>query len=505
MNNSERLEMLCERNFSRLGAVFETKHNQYFYDTGTGKVFGCESAEFQVLKYLTQTSNFKEITSLSLSNDEKNNAIQNIIELMDEEHILQHPQTVKLQKQTGQQALNQLILEITEDCNLRCKYCIYQETSKNFRTFHNVYMTWDVAKKAIDYALSHADHILFIGFYGGEPLLNFNLMRKCIDYVELHKENKTIYYSMTSNLTLMSKEIATYLSMLPKLTILCSIDGPEEIHNQYRVTLACDGSFKNTMKGFIHIRDALGGRAADVLSVNSVVCPPYKTEKFEQLKHFFDDRTIFPIGMKFRCSYVNSDSLKDQNLFQNITSLEGFYRLDMYQTDPIKSWAIQGITENDPSLYIRSIEYTSLEKIQNRFLQTKPSHYISRNGCCNVGVDWLYVTVKGNLKICEKIGSSPSLGSVFTGLNAVTINQQYKTAYDLGLTSCNDCWAVHLCNICYACCYNENGYDHEKKTQMCHGTRNHIINSLIEYHQILETNEDIMDEMDFGFIYGFDE
>ena len=89
----------------------------------------------------------------------------------------------------------------------------------------------------------------YITFYGGEPLLNFNLLKQCIEYVKSLNLSNTIMYSMTTNLTLMTKEIADYLAGVPNFTVVCSIDGNKELHDEHRKGPDGCGSFERAMEG----------------------------------------------------------------------------------------------------------------------------------------------------------------------------------------------------------------------------------------------------------------
>ncbi len=74
----------------------------------------------------------------------------------------------------------------------------------------------------------------YITFYGGEPLLNFSLIKQCVEYVKTLNCSNTIMYSLTTNLTLMTQEIAEYLASVPNFTVVCSIDGNQELHDEHR-------------------------------------------------------------------------------------------------------------------------------------------------------------------------------------------------------------------------------------------------------------------------------
>lgn len=126
----------------RLGKVFKTEKNYYFYDTGTGKVAKLNSNVYIVLKSLLEGMPVEDIKNLQLSKSEFEDAISEIKSAMENEHILQAP---PLKTLTGdavtelddilENKVENVTLEVTEKCNLRCKYCIYHPSHPEYRAF----------------------------------------------------------------------------------------------------------------------------------------------------------------------------------------------------------------------------------------------------------------------------------------------------------------------------------------------------------------------------------
>lgn len=490
----------------RQGTVFETRNGKYFYDAGTGKVFGCEDNEYEVLKYLTLKDDEEASNYFKMSDDEFDLTVSKIIDLIAAEDILQSPTNINFEKNTKEElmknvdtTLEHMVLELTEDCNLRCKYCIFSEKFNNFRTFTREKMNWEIARAALDYAKEHSDNKITIGFYGGEPLMNFPLMRKCIEYCqETFDENKEVLFTFTSNLTLMTKEIAEYLATVKQCKITCSLDGPKDIHNEFRVAHNDLGSFELTMRGLKTLIDALGKKAEDSISIYSVVSPPFAIEKFERMKYFFNQLTWLPSSTIFNMAYVDNSGLEDEDSNKEIFALkkEHYESNEMERTDPIMSWALGEVCASRMSQYEINIVREDLIGTHFRPLLKKPLALMARNGCCTPAQKRLYVTTSGEFHVCEKIGDSPAFGNVITGVDIDRLHKYYIEEYEtLSKEECSNCWARYLCKVCYPSCYDEAGINVDKKKEACLNMRSRAKNRLIEYYQILEENPDYLYDM----------
>jgi uncharacterized protein len=133
--------------------------------------------------------------------------------------------------------LKQIVFEVTEKCNLKCKYCGLSDLYHSYHVRSNRDFSFKKAKLMIDYLVNiwKDNHIVdtvlrfAVSFYGGEPLLNIHLIEKIIDYVEqLTIRGKQIHYSMTTNAMLLDKHIDFLAEK--KVNVLISLDGDE--HSQ---------------------------------------------------------------------------------------------------------------------------------------------------------------------------------------------------------------------------------------------------------------------------------
>jgi len=130
----------------------------------------------------------------------------------------------------------QLTLEVTHQCNLACEYCVYGRHYDQTRQRNDMPMSLDTAKHAIARFLSHKPKRAVIGFYGGEPLIEFELMRDIVAFAEelAAQSGVEAAFNITTNGTLLSDEKIHFL-VAHKFAVFISLDGNKETHDRYRV------------------------------------------------------------------------------------------------------------------------------------------------------------------------------------------------------------------------------------------------------------------------------
>lgn len=136
------------------------------------------------------------------------------------------------------------IFVMTNQCNLKCIYCQAQD----HLAMQKGMMSIEAGRKSIDIALQSPHKHLTFEFQGGEPLLNFNVIRQMIEYAEQVKGDKQICYTLVSNLSLLTEEMAEFL-LFHKVSICTSLDGPESIHAKNRLAFGKTNSYKAMLRG----------------------------------------------------------------------------------------------------------------------------------------------------------------------------------------------------------------------------------------------------------------
>jgi len=163
------------------------------------------------------------------------------------------------------QPITRLELFLTENCTLNCDYCFVASKKKGHR------MSWETAKKAVDFLMIQSSNLseIHITFIGGEPLLEFPLMKRIACYAESCAEQygKNINYAVTTNGTIMSNEIAEF-AQKHCFNYLLSIDGNKETHDLHRKTYDGKGSYEMLTEKNFHLLKSIQGWMGARVTVN---------------------------------------------------------------------------------------------------------------------------------------------------------------------------------------------------------------------------------------------
>lgn len=502
--NNMFLKLKGDYRFSRLGKTFETKNNKYFFDSGTGKVFQVTDNVHKVLENLAYKDSFENLLSLDMEENDLLEALMIIKDTVEKENMLMSP-VISDMEHTDLEYLredsfpvSQVTFELTERCNLRCKYCVYQEEQGGFRTFGERDMTIDIIKNVIDLLAKSPNHEVFVTFYGGEPLLRFDLLKGCVDYCKEVLANKKVSYNLTTNATLINEEIAEYIASLGDHFTTISIDGPKEIHNDNRVFYNGEGSFDKTISGLKKLIKAEGENAKENININAVLGKK-DTQTFDTVQAFFNSQEWLPKGISVSTSYVDSGDVEFEYLGVDTEEDLNFTKKNIEPfgedaIDPLKHWFFKQVNNTGQNLESNNIISKhdvdrGLHSIHSRMITDKPIPRYWVNGCCTPGSRRLYIASNGDFKLCEKMGPSPSIGNAFSGIDLNKIEKHYLKDYISETKKlCNDCWAVRLCNLCYLNCYDENGVHMSYRHLECLFKRRRVEQDLKIYHEILENN-----------------
>lgn len=484
-------------NNQRFGMVFSTSEDShYYYDSGTGKVVRCNEEEKKIIS---------QILNNELDVDVASSQYSEFGDFIKKENLFACPEKRKFKYPSKEEfneliksSCEQIILELTEACNLRCGYCIYNEHHSDFRSFGTKNMSFDIAQKSIDYVLRDYNRDKFaLTFYGGEPLVNFDVMRKSIEYTKEKFPNLQLHISFTTNLTLLTEEMVEFFSSLEQdsVDIMCSLDGPEVLHDKYRRYQNGKGSFSAAIKGFRMLLEKYYNRdEKKTISINCVMAPPYSRAKFEKVNAFFYEELGMPKEIKCNYAYLDKgDMVFDFD--QNKIIVDDDRR--KLESCPLEEWAVDGIFAGREAQRYFDIVSTDMSRVSNRMKSQDgiiEATYL--HGNCIPGQRRIYITVDGDFKVCEKVGSAPVLGNYKNGYDFDKAYKLYIEEYAKYFENiCNHCWARSMCAICYERTMGENGVKPNIENAVCDGSRRVIKDLFVNYYRFFEKDKKMLGDL----------
>jgi len=336
-----------------------------------------------------------------------------------------------------------ITFQLTQRCNLRCTYCPYSATGNyGHRNHSDASMSIETAKKAIDFFLSNAvdSSNMHIGFYGGEPLLEFELIKICINYIENEYSDCAISYGLTTNGTLLTMEKYKYLSS-KGFNIIVSIDGPKPIHDRYRVFFNGSGSYDVIMANLEKIRSNYPESSKNI-AINTVfgpqqddLCNELVFSNLDDVKHYNNISMSLLSNLYLDTPYQYSEAF-------GATYQRELCKLLLYLVGKIRLELTSKVISSTISTYDR--EYHRL------FRMEKFPEVLHPSGTCIPGADRLFVNVYGDLYTCEKVSERSSktrIGNIESGI-AVEKVKELLNIGSLVSDHCKKCWVIFHCSIC---------------------------------------------------------
>jgi uncharacterized protein len=371
----------------------------------------------------------------------------------------------------------QLILNITERCNLRCRYCTYSGLYAHHRRHGTQDMPREIACQAIDRFLANLGEEPCLSFYGGEPLLRLDLIQELVAYAEA-RAARPLHYAITTNGTLLDKAARDFLRA-KAFGVLVSLDGPQEVHDRYRVDASGHGSFAREVARLESFRaeDEVYYRQHVGFSVVSV--PPSSLAAVDDFFHAHpvtrDCRVAFSFmapgyGDKFEPPSVPVDH---ESPHQEAALQRQFF-------DQVQTHARAG-----------GLKRAMFERGFVRFFhrpKTPLGEELPLNGCCIPGSRRLFVTAAGTLFACERVDERYPLGTVDTWI-APLLLERLLSDYVIAGQDCFHCWACRLCTECFSTRRIGAATVADRQAD-CEQTRDRLHRLLVDYYRVFEEQED---------------
>lgn len=417
--------------------LFKTSIGNYLYDVNTDAILKISRNLYNYLDNLDEFADIDENLKEEIELLEGNGFLKG-----KPNRIVKHPATDYINEYL-ENRVSSIVLQVTQNCNMKCSYCVYSGGYKN-RTHNNSNMTFDMAKKGIDFLIEHSSDLeeLLIAFYGGEPLLNFKLIKQCVEYIKEETLGRTVHFNMTTNLTLLTSEIAEFLYE-NKFSILISMDGPEEIHDKNRVFANGEkGAHKKVIENIKYIKDTYPDWISKI-QVNVVVD---QREDFKTVNEYFKTEKLFS-DIDILYSFISNNNVKNRVITSEDCKMNEeyeYFKMLLYKIEKISKDSVSPLLRADNLL----IGQNRVGKQRTR--RNEIPLCTHHGGPCIPGTRSLFMNVNGDFYPCEKVSEEYDfncIGNIYKGFD-------YEKIYNMlnleNITSeeCKNCWAYDYCSVC---------------------------------------------------------
>ncbi|NDO48643.1 thioether cross-link-forming SCIFF peptide maturase [Lachnospiraceae bacterium MD335] len=340
--------------------------------------------------------------------------------------------------QNRETVVKALCLHIAHDCNLKCQYCFAEEGEYHGR---RALMSFEVGKKALDFLVANSGHRvnLEVDFFGGEPLMNWQVVKDLVAYGRsLEKpHNKKFRFTLTTNGVLLDDDIIAFANK-EMANIVLSVDGRKEVHDKMRPMAGGQGSY-------------------------DLIIP-----KFQKVAESRNQTNYYVRGT---FTHFNKDFAADVCHLADL----GFRQISVEPVVASES-APYALTEEDLPALLAEYDKLAAEMIKrkkegNAFnffhfmidLKGGPCVYKRLSGCGS-GTEYLAVTPWGDFYPCHQfVGQEEFLmGNVDDGITNTDIREAFKTCNVYSKEKCKNCFAKFYCSGgCAANSYNFHGSIHD--------------------------------------------
>ncbi len=423
-------------NAKPLVLLYKTPLGHYFYETNRNEIVSVNENLYQYIKGILTEDNSETV---EVSEETK----EEYLELQEYGYLsppcvqnVQHPLTGQLHKFLARK-VDKITLQVTQNCNLRCSYCIYSENSNLGQRSHSLNtMSLEVAKKALEFYRDHSldSDMAAITFYGGEPLLEFSRIKEIVAYAEEIFEGKKILYSITTNATLLNKEIIDFL-LVHNFSITLSMDGPKDVQDKNRKFKNGQGSFDIVMKNIQLLYHKNPDRMKNV-TISMVIDP---AQDYSEIVTLFLIPELRDVKLSYTMVEQDAELLSPSREYLEKYHYDFFLALMEYFRHDNKQYSSK-LVERDMDAFKTGI---------SRFKTNILSPTTAPGGPCVPGKMRLFVNSFGELYPCERVNEDccMKIGTVDGGFDYDQINFMLNIGR-LTADKCKSCWAFQKCSIC---------------------------------------------------------
>lgn len=413
-------------------------------DVCSGSVHAVDQVAFEIIKIFESTNKEQAIDavcqkfeSLGVSREEVIECYEQVCELKEQGKLFAPdtfaPMAGKLKQKTSG-VIKALCMHVAHTCNLNCSYCFASQGK-----YHGdrAVMSFEVGKRALDFLVENSGtrRNLEVDFFGGEPLMNFEVVKQLVAYARsIEKEkNKNFRFTLTTNGVLIDDDVIEFANK-ECANVVLSLDGRKEIHDRFRVDYNGKGSFDKIVPKFQKLVEARGGKNYYMRGTFTHANPDFLEDIKVMLDLGFNELSMEPVV----CADGDPGELTDQD----IEIVKGQY-------EKLAELMIEREKQGKPfTFYHYMIDLTG-----------GPCIYKRISGCGS-GTEYMAVTPWGDLYPCHQfVGEEKfKLGDIYNGITNKQAQCEFGDCNVYAREDCKDCWAKLYCSGgCAANAYHATG------------------------------------------------
>ena len=337
-------------------------------------------------------------------------------------------------KERSGDVVKALCLHVAHTCNLNCSYCFASQGK-----YHGdrALMSFEVGKRALDFLIEHSGRRtnLEVDFFGGEPLMNWDVVKQLVAYARTQEEpnHKKFRFTLTTNGMLIDDDVIDFANREMSNVVL-SLDGRKEIHDRLRVDYAGKGSYDRIVPRFRKLVASRGGKNYYMRGTFTHANPDFTKDVFHMADLGFTELSMEPVV----CAPGDPAALTAEDL-EIVKEQYEILAKDMLRREK----------EGKPiTFYHYMLDLTG-----------GPCVYKRISGCGS-GTEYMAVTPWGDLYPCHQfVGEEKyKLGNIWDGVTNTALREDFRACNAYARKECDDCWARLYCSGgCAANAYHATG------------------------------------------------
>ena len=426
--------------------VHQYKLNGYniVLDTASGSVHAVDEVAYDIIE-MYKTHSPEQIVSAmlekyaadaSVTEDEVLACINDVRSLEDAGKLYSKDEYEELacNYKNNSKVIKALCLHVAHTCNLNCSYCF---ASQGKYQGDRAIMSYEVGKRAFDFLIENSGsrRNLEVDFFGGEPLMNWDVVKKLVAYARsIEKEhNKNFRFTLTTNGLLIDDEVIDFLNKEMSNVVL-SLDGRREVHDLFRKDYAGNGSYDKIVPKFKKLVEARQGKDYYVRGTFTHNNVDFTNDIFHMADLGFTELSMEPVvcAPTDPCALTPEDMPK---IFEQYEILAKEMLKRKKEGRPFTFYHYMLDLKNGPCIYKRITG-------------------------CGSGTEYMAVTPWGELFPCHQFVGDPkySLGNIYDGVTNVEIQEGFRSCNAYARPECANCWARLYCSGgCAANSYHATG------------------------------------------------